>query len=117
MPARIPKACRKQGCKHITIDPSGYCEQHKSNGWQRYQSGKTSTQRGYGAKWRRIRAIVLDRDKHLCQLCLKQGIYTSATTVDHIIPKAHNGTDNLSNLQSLCNACHKAKTARERLQR
>ncbi|MDG6882800.1 hypothetical protein A6A21_09805 [Phocoenobacter uteri] len=80
--SRIPKACRKQGCKHITIIL--YCEQHK----QRYQSGKTSTQRGYGAKWRRIRAIVLDRDKHLCQLCLKQGIYTSATTVDHIIPKA-----------------------------
>ncbi|EHS1339913.1 HNH endonuclease, partial [Escherichia coli] len=38
-----------------------------------------------------------------------------AKTVDHIIPKAHGGTDADCNLQSLCWPCHKAKTARERL--
>ncbi|ELV2160624.1 HNH endonuclease [Escherichia coli] len=41
--------------------------------------------------------------------------HREAKTVDHIIPKAHGGSDADSNLQSLCWPCHKAKTARERL--
>lgn len=62
-----------------------------------------------------IRARVLKRDKGLCQLCLRAGVVREAKTVDHIIPKAHGGTDADCNLQSLCWPCHKAKTARERL--
>ncbi|OVB21883.1 HNH endonuclease, partial [Escherichia coli] len=72
-------------------------------------------QRGYGSKWDVIRGRVLKRDKGLCQLCLRAGVVREAKTVDHIIPKAHGGTDADSNLQSLCWPCHKAKTARERL--
>lgn len=115
MPARIPKACRKQGCKNTTTDSSGYCDEHKACGWVRHQKGKTSSQRGYGAQWRKLRAIALERDRYLCQECLKKGLYVSATTVDHIIAKAHGGSDDLSNLQSLCDVCHKTKTAKERL--
>lgn len=115
MPARIPKACRKQGCKNTTINSNGYCDEHQGCGWQRHQKGKTSSQRGYGSQWRKIRAIVLVRDNYLCQECLKQGLFVTATTVDHITPKAHGGSDDLTNLQSLCNSCHKFKTARERL--
>lgn len=115
MPARIPKACRKQGCKNVTTDASGYCDEHRGCSWQRHQKGKTASQRGYGAAWRKVRTIALERDAHLCQQCLKQGRYVAATTVDHIIAKAHGGSDELSNLKSLCNVCHKAKTARERL--
>ena len=70
---------------------------------------------GHGSKWDSIRARVLKRDKGLCQLCLRAGVVREAKTVDHIIPKAHGGTDADSNLQSLCWPCHKAKTARERL--
>jgi 5-methylcytosine-specific restriction endonuclease McrA len=33
--------------------------------------------------------------------------------VDHITPKAQGGTDDLSNLQSICDPCHAEKTARE----
>lgn len=113
MPARIPKACRKQGCKNITTDSSGYCDEHKDCGWSRHQKGKTSSQRGYGSQWRKLRLIVLERDKHLCQACLKRGLYVNATTVDHIVAKAHGGNDDLSNLQSLCYPCHRAKTAKE----
>lgn len=115
MPAKIPKACRKQGCKHTTINSNGYCDEHQGCGWQRHQNGKTSSQRGYGAQWRKIRAVVLVRDNYLCQECLKQGLFVTATTVDHITPKAHGGSDDLTNLQSLCDSCHKFKTARERL--
>ncbi|WP_139157546.1 HNH endonuclease, partial [Enterobacter hormaechei] len=42
------------------------------------------------------------------------GIATKATSVDHIIPKAHGGTDDDSNLESLCWPCHRKKTATER---
>lgn len=115
MPARTPKACRKQGCRNVTTDRSGYCDEHQTCGWQRHQKGKTSSQRGYGSAWRKLREVVLKRDGYLCQSCLKQGRYVTANTVDHIIAKAHGGSDELSNLQSLCDACHKAKTARERL--
>ncbi|HBT3581894.1 TPA: HNH endonuclease [Klebsiella pneumoniae] len=40
--------------------------------------------------------------------------YQPAETVDHITAKANGGTDDLSNLESLCNPCHRAKTAVER---
>lgn len=115
MVARIPKACRKQGCPNSTTDRSGYCEKHRGCGWQRHQKGRTATQRGYGAMWRKLRAMVLERDRYLCRECLSKGLYVSATTVDHIIAKAHGGSDDLSNLQSLCEQCHRMKTARERL--
>lgn len=46
---------------------------------------------------------------------MKQGKPVPASTVDHITPKAHGGTDDDINLQSLCWACHKAKTAKERI--
>ncbi|HAZ7288103.1 TPA: HNH endonuclease [Escherichia coli] len=115
MPQRTPKACRVRGCRHTTTDPSGYCESHKNEGWKQYKPGQSRHQRGYGSKWDVIRARVLKRDKGLCQLCLHAGVVGEAKTVDHIIPKAHGGTDADSNLQSLCWPCHKAKTARERL--
>ncbi|MEG9303316.1 HNH endonuclease signature motif containing protein [Psychrobacter celer] len=36
-----------------------------------------------------------------------------ATDVDHIINKAKGGSDDPSNLQSLCRKCHRSKTANE----
>ena len=33
-----------------------------------------------------------------------------ATEVDHILEVANGGTDDVENLQPLCNVCHKAKT-------
>jgi 5-methylcytosine-specific restriction protein A len=33
--------------------------------------------------------------------------------VDHIKPKANGGTDDETNLQSICEACHKEKTRKE----
>ncbi|EHA8518057.1 HNH endonuclease, partial [Salmonella enterica subsp. enterica serovar Johannesburg] len=74
MPPRTPKACRVRGCRNTTIDPSGYCESHKSEGWKQYKPGLSRHQRGYGSKWDTIRERVLKRDKGLCQLCLRAGV-------------------------------------------
>ena len=115
MPPRTPKACRVRGCRNTTTDPSGYCESHKGEGWKGYKPGQSRHQRGYGTKWEGIRARILKRDKTLCQNHLRQGVVKPASCVDHIKAKAHGGTDEDCNLESLCWSCHAAKTARERL--
>lgn len=89
MPALIPRACRKRGCPGTTTDRSGYCEQHRNEGWQQHQQGKSRHERGYGSKWDIKRARILKRDNHLCQNCLRTGRAVAATTVDHIKAKAH----------------------------
>ncbi|HEM8654880.1 HNH endonuclease [Klebsiella aerogenes] len=114
MPALIPRACRKRGCAGTTTDRSGYCEKHRNEGWQQHQQGKSRHERGYGSQWDIKRARILKRDNHLCQNCLRSGRAVPAKTVDHIKAKAHGGTDEDSNLESLCWPCHRTKTGRER---
>ncbi len=116
MPARAKRPCRHKGCAAITNDVSGYCDQHRQqhagDGWRSYQSGKSRQERGYGRLWEIKRARILQRDKYLCQNHRRQRIAKKAASVDHIIPKAHGGTDDDSNLESLCWECHRAKTAK-----
>lgn len=72
-----------------------------------HNTRKTSTQRGYGHKWRKLRLAFLLRHP-LCAFCNTKGRTTQATVVDHIIP--HKGDHRLfwdvSNWQSLCKKCH-----------
>lgn len=69
--------------------------------------------RGYGAEWERTRKRILSRDKGLCQVCLRSGRYRPARHVDHVVPKFEGGSDDDSNLQSICLGCHAEKTAEE----
>lgn len=73
----------------------------------------TTTQRGYGWQWVKLRKLALERDKYQCQECKRNGRVTPAQDVDHILNKASGGDDALSNLQALCRDCHVAKTQRE----
>jgi 5-methylcytosine-specific restriction protein A len=116
MPPRIPKPCRVNSCSQTTTDRTGYCDSHadKRTNWAQHQNGKSDTQRGYGWAWRKLRKQILERDSHLCQECLRAGRVTQAATVDHITPKSQGGTNASTNLQSLCDPCHKTKTATER---
>lgn len=70
----------------------------------------SSTERGYGAAWRKARSLTILRDKGLCVPCLKQGRTTAFSQVDHIKPKAQGGTDAQENLQCICTECHDYKT-------
>ena len=59
-----------------------------------------------------LRYEVLKRAKFRCELC---GVSADkkALEVDHIVPRNHQGTDDLSNLQSLCYSCNAMKRDRD----
>ena len=117
MPVRLKRACRKPACPGTATDRSGYCEQHQptQSSWVQWQRKKgNTTARGYGAHWQKIRQRILERDQYLCQEHLKQGVIQPGNHVDHITPKAQGGDDSDGNLQTLCPACHRQKTATER---
>jgi len=86
--------------------PLGYKPRKK---WERKDG--TPTQRGYGYQWQKLRKIVIARDNALCQPCLKVGRVTQFQQVDHIIPKAKGGTDDIDNCQCICIKCHNTKTS------
>lgn len=77
-------------------------------------SKESSHSRGYGARWRKLRKVILARDLYLCQCpdCLggKKRL-RAANEVDHIKPKAEGGTDDESNLRAVNSDCHKRLTA------
>ncbi len=111
-----PRPCRHAGCHALVRDGSGYCPAHQAD----KKAGRfadprrgSSSERGYGAPWRKLRDRVMRRDCGLCQPCKDAGRVTPATHVDHIAPKCEGGTDDESNLRAICTACHKAKTASE----
>lgn len=112
------RPCREWGCANLVKSrkQKGFCDEHasKRSGWNRRvdRTGST-TERGYGYAWQKLRKQVLQRDNYLCVTCKAKGRITEATDVDHIVAKAHGGTDDWDNLQSLCSPCHREKTARE----
>jgi len=49
----------------------------------------------------------------LCAHCQERGRTAAATELDHIVPLADGGVDDVSNWQGLCTACHDYKTRRD----
>ena len=49
----------------------------------------------------------------LCRDCAARGIVREATVPDHIVPLAHGGSDEDSNIRCLCADCHQARTAEQ----
>lgn len=95
--------CAIPGCGNLVW------KRRKCPGHTRTSAGKrpSAHRRGYGIVWRAIRAAHLEREPK-CRFCGKR-----ATEVDHIKPKSEGGTDERSNLRSLCKPCHSRRTAKE----
>ncbi len=55
-----------------------------------------------------VRNYVFDRDHYQCQSCGKKQQETTLN-IDHIIPLAKGGSNDISNLQTLCQACNQQK--------
>lgn len=62
-----------------------------------------SKENQYPGNWEKIRKLVLKRDGNKCGNC---GTETELH-VHHIVPISKGGTNNLSNLRTLCKTCHK----------
>ncbi len=75
-----------------------------------WQHDGSTTERGYGWQWQKLRRVILARDP-LCVPCLAAGHITASAEVDHIKSKADGGSDEPDNLRGICTACHRAKTA------
>lgn len=97
MPKRPPLAVRQADAK-----PAGR--------WREIDARRgTAAQRGYNARWQRMRRRFLSRPENaLCVMCRTEGLTTEATVVDHIVP--HRGDPALmwdeTNLQPLCASHH-----------
>ena len=80
-----------------------------------WKHDKSSTERGYGYAWQKIRLQILKRDHGICQCadCKALGRIITATEVHHIKNKADGGTDHPDNLQATNHYCHERITATE----
>jgi len=79
-----------------------------------WRGGKTTAERGYGAKWQKARATYL-ASHPLCVMCEALGRAEVATVVDHVVP--HRGDQKLfwdeGNWAALCAHHHSSDKARE----
>jgi 5-methylcytosine-specific restriction enzyme A len=73
--------------------------------WQRSPGYQDKRKRGWQAYNERKKLL---KEEPLCRLCR-----AAAVVIDHIKPLAFGGGEERSNKQSLCKACHDAKTGRE----
>ncbi|KAB0242614.1 HNH endonuclease [Microcystis aeruginosa EAWAG127a] len=55
-----------------------------------------------------VRKYVYQRDNYQCQSCGKPENFTQLS-IDHIIPLALGGSNDISNLQTLCLSCNRRK--------
>lgn len=82
------------------------------DGWR--TKGMTSSQRGYGYQWQKVRERHLEAHP-LCVMCEAEGKVTAATVVDHRTP--HRGDQTIfwdeKNWQSLCASHHSSDKQRE----
>ena len=113
--APFAKICGYPGCYALTHDGTSRCPRHPRKAWARAaKASETTSERGYGWQWQKLRKQILQRDV-LCQPCLAKipERITLGTEVDHIVPKSQGGTDDPANLCAICADCHREKTQRE----
>ena len=100
MPVANRKPCARPGCSALVT--SGRCEAHRK------EDRPSSSQRGYDARWRKVRRWYLSRFP-VCEMqTLCEGAL--ATQVHHIDHDTRNNADD--NLQACCARCHASESGR-----
>ena len=105
MPHKPKKPCAYPNCP--TLTDGTYCEEHKKTMREAYDkySRLESYKKKYGHEWVKIRARYVS-EHPLCEMCLKEGRYKPMEEVHHILPVSRGGTNDETNLMSLCRSCH-----------
>ena len=110
----IVKLCTYPNCNEFTVPHSIYCNKHKEKSDKKriaFRNAKRSNEAFYKtSEWRKLRKEHL-KENNYCVWC---GC-NNDLSVDHITPPKGNPDlfFNENNLQTLCRACHRIKTARE----
>jgi 5-methylcytosine-specific restriction protein A len=110
------RPCREYFCPNVVA--RGYCPEHAHREVKRKheyeQQRGSSTARGYGQAWRKLRIRILARDA-ICKggYDITCGGRNLSQHCDHIVRREDGGTDEESNLQGLCAPCHRLKTVCE----
>jgi 5-methylcytosine-specific restriction protein A len=81
-------------------------------GTPRPKPRRKTAERGYGARWRKLRTLLAAERPAICVHCSRTDV-SARMHLDHIVPLSKGGTNDTTNLQWLCAACHSAKTATE----
>ena len=110
------KPCNKIGCNILTRER--YCDKHTvlscegrketDRYYNKYKRNKVINSFYQSREWRMLRAEVMRRDKGLCVNCLKQGKYSQAKSVHHIVKVKDDWSRRLDmdNCKALCDRCH-----------
>ena len=108
MPKKPSNPCNFPLCPGLAV-VGGYCRAHShlASTQRKPDRRESASRRGYGADWRKIRAKIIKNHPY-CLFCGAPAVH-----VDHIKPLRYGGTNDASNLQPLCAACHSRKTASE----
>jgi 5-methylcytosine-specific restriction endonuclease McrA len=69
----------------------------------RHKTRRTPPPRG--SAWRRVREVVLHRDGHRCRRCGSPATPFDPLHVHHLVPRSEGGSDDVSNLVTLCALC------------
>jgi 5-methylcytosine-specific restriction enzyme A len=122
MPSR-PKTFCIQGCAGQSVNGSRLCQvcfdvreekilaRNNKLAKARTEKYGSSREQGYDWRWEKLSKFVR-RNEPVCRIC-KNAL---AQMVDHIVPLKQGGERlAMENLQPLCNRCHGAKTAQDKL--
>jgi 5-methylcytosine-specific restriction protein A len=115
MPVSSPTACSQPRCPYMAV-VRGRCGAHAAQKQRDYdrQRGNPAA-RGYNYHWIRVTRPAVLAEEPYCADPFNIGCIERSVHVDHVIPKAQDGTDVRSNLQGTCAGCHARKTLIEQL--
>lgn len=109
--------CSNVSCYQKVPTGTTYCEKHRKESYKNYD--RTRTDKTYHSfyktsRWQQLRLLVLKREP-LCRMCKANDMLTAAEMIDHIVPIKIDWSMRLreENLQPLCHACHRVKTAED----
>ncbi|MHB1154526.1 MAG: HNH endonuclease [Eubacteriales bacterium] len=106
MPYKPKRPCAYPGCG-LLAEHEQYCAEHKKvidKHYNKYERDPATNKR-YGRSWKRIRDRYI-KAHPLCEECQKDNRIVAAEEVHHILPLSKGGSNETTNLMSLCKSCH-----------